>query len=705
MPNPGYTTDVSNTFLMITNRNYHHQQSLRRRYYDSQPAKNSCCPKLYTRNRATQSVLLETPLRNAGRFLLQQHPPQEQHSPILQHRQLNHRPSIDSHVLDGSLRRQCRYPPTFCIGQWSNYSSSATKCKNTNSSKNNDNGGRTGNPEKSSVSDDVVEKAHTEPKEVPTSVAEPPNVTIPNEPVVVATTATATTTATRMGGSASEAVSAATHELELRIKRVVGDVTIGDQMSVVLIAIFTTILLCAPFAVRHMKQRANTYGYDDRLQTDDPVDEFAKLARREWGMGADNVVEDDDDVDGNGENGTTDRAENSGQNKKFVELLLKDVLQSSTVQDATQEFVVQIIQSERFKEAISRFVKELWSDLVTDPETIAQVIRLLEIAIQSEPIKKAVMELILQIAVRETEFRTAILAMIEGLGQDDTVRKAVALLLTDAAHTTLNDPDILDHSMEFATDVVGDDIVQQTAGEALRKSVEHAVKPATTILLTACGVGFLIFSFVALGYSRSSETEAVLFESAARSLQTNAATGMLRIVTWPFRAIQNGISGTILSVGGWIVSHITTLPDWRTPLHRASSAAYNVLCTFAMETVALPCRGIKTVAYWIASMSTKLVQQVGSNIRQGVISTSKAIAALIGTAFCTLVKAMEYNSRTVASHMWLFTVTSTKQIGAQCGRATARVGSNASTTIINFVASVQRYWRRITSDDWLDPLE
>lgn len=58
---------------------------------------------------------------------------------------------------------------------------------------------------------------------------------------------------------------------------------------------------------------------------------------------------------------------------------------------------------------------------------------------------------------------------------------ATQALLTESAHNALNDPEILDHSMEFATDVVGDDVVQRTAGDALRNTLSYAVQPAITI--------------------------------------------------------------------------------------------------------------------------------------------------------------------------------------------------------------------------------
>jgi hypothetical protein len=313
---------------------------------------------------------------------------------------------------------------------------------------------------------------------------------------------------------------AATHELELRLKRVVDELNLGDQLSVIGIAVFTALLLFAPYAAKYMKQ--HNYSEYEMDSSDDPVDQLAKLARHEWGY--------DDDT------AAALLANNNDSN--VVETLLKDLFKSQGLQRAAQDFVVQIIQSDQFKGAVGRLVHELWSDLVTDPETLAQIIEVLRRAIQDPAIEKAVQELVLHVFVEEPAVREALIRTIEKLGMEERVNQAVVTLLTESTHATLNDPEILDHSMEFATDVVGDDIVQRTAGEALRKSVGHAVKPATTVVLSSLGVGLLIFSVLAVGYSRSSEQEAALFESAARSLQSNAVYGIMRIVTWPLRQVK-----------------------------------------------------------------------------------------------------------------------------------------------------------------------
>ena len=481
------------------------------------------------------------------------------------------------------------------------------------------------------------------------------------------------------GKAVSDAVVAATHELEQRIKRVVRgeNLTIGDQLSVAFIAIFTTILLTAPYAVRHMKQRANTvHGYEDRLQTDDPVDEFVKLARHEWSMMDGNV----DDTEAN--NG------NEEKNQKFIEVVLNDVLQSKTVQHAAQEFVVQIIQSERFQSTIQHFVKELWNDLITDPETVAQVIKLLEIAITSTPIKNAVIELILQIAVRETEFRDAMIQMIQSLGMDDDVRNAVVKLLTEATHTALNDPDIFDHSMEFATDVVGDDIVQKTAGEALRKSVEHAVKPATTIILSACGVGLLIFSFIALGYSRSTETEARVFASAARSLHSNAAIGMSRILNWPFRTLPNMVIRTFNTICNGL----------STPLHQVSKSVQDALSSFALNIISSSWKRLQSAGHLLSSKSSKILQNVSASIYKQSATTIRSIGIWIGTSAVAMAAIMESGIRTVSINTWTSTVQGFKYVGHGFWNMTSRASAYVGTRITNCITAI--YNSMMSYEEW-----
>ena len=329
--------------------------------------------------------------------------------------------------------------------------------------------------------------------------------------------------------------------MEKRIKKVVDDLNPGDQLSVIAIACLFIGIFTAPYTIPKMKQSNNTY---DELATEDPVDDFAKLARQEWG-----VVE---------------------EGKSAIEVMLRDLMQSKALQEASKEFVLRLLESPEVKQGLNRLIKELWTDLVSDPETVRQVVHLLNIAIQDEKVKKAAQKLVIEL-VDQPEVKRSLVLLVEGLGKDDSVVLATQDLLTKSAHRSLNDPEILEHTMEFASDIVGDDIVQQSARDALWNTVGHAMRPVTAVVLTTAGVGLILFGVVSIAYSRSSEQEVKLFESALSSLISNASLGIARMVSWPFRfmgslstqvtsvivypfqAAHRGIDAAISAVHGWFL--------------------------------------------------------------------------------------------------------------------------------------------------------
>lgn len=311
----------------------------------------------------------------------------------------------------------------------------------------------------------------------------------------------------------SKPPSAIAAQLEERLKRVVSDLNLSDQLSVIGIAVLTAIILTAPYVIRQMKKSGRE---DYSVTSEDPVDDLTMVVRRAW---------DEEDED-------------ESSRKSAVEIMLKDILKSQALQQAAQDFLIRILEAPEFQAALQRLAKTLWTDLISDKETTAQVIHLLQIAIQDPAVKKAAQLLVLEL-VQDHEVKESLIELINSLGADKSVLDATQILITEAAHNALNDTEILDHSMEFATDVVGDDVVQRTAGEALRKSVGHAFRPASTVVLTATGIGLMVFGVAAIGYARSSDQEIVLLETAARSLQSNASYGIMRIVTWPIRAMQS----------------------------------------------------------------------------------------------------------------------------------------------------------------------
>ena len=212
-----------------------------------------------------------------------------------------------------------------------------------------------------------------------------------------------------------------------RLQRAVTDLNLGDQVSVLLISILTILILASPYILKQLKS-LNQDDYDE-FWANDTIDDLAKLARTEWGKEEEVVLED-------------------GESKTFknnaLETILQDVMQSQTLQQAAQQFVVTVISSEPVKTALNRLLAELFRDLIQDKETVAQVIQLLNKVIQDDTIKRAAQDLVLEI-VDDPEVKESLVAMLQRVAREEPVPATITDLLKQSAHATLNDEDILDH--------------------------------------------------------------------------------------------------------------------------------------------------------------------------------------------------------------------------------------------------------------------
>lgn len=209
--------------------------------------------------------------------------------------------------------------------------------------------------------------------------------------------------------------------------------------------------------------------YDEDFDGEDPVAEMAKVVRDEFGVGGEGLL--------------------SSVGVGGLDSIIADLLKSPRVQQGVSDLVTKVLSSPEFKRTTQILLRELWNDLVNDPETLAQVIHLLQNVIQDENIKEAAIQLVMEV-FNDREILDELVILLERLGQEKQVLAATQALLVESAHNALNDPEILDHSMEFATDVVGDDIVQQTAGEALYNTFSYAVRPTLSVGTYCCCLRF-----------------------------------------------------------------------------------------------------------------------------------------------------------------------------------------------------------------------
>jgi hypothetical protein len=125
---------------------------------------------------------------------------------------------------------------------------------------------------------------------------------------------------------------------------------------------------------RQTRQSDNTY---EDLEPEDSVMDMAKIVRQEFpGM-----------FHGG------DRGESSATSSSTTTLggsIVAELLKSPQIQQVLSNLVSQNFQSSEFKTTVQVLMKELWTDLVEDPETLKQVIHLLQYTIQDETFSRTI---------------------------------------------------------------------------------------------------------------------------------------------------------------------------------------------------------------------------------------------------------------------------------------------------------------------------
>jgi hypothetical protein len=280
--------------------------------------------------------------------------------------------------------------------------------------------------------------------------------------------------------------------------------------------------------------------------------------------------------------------------------LIAEILNTDTIKNTLITLTSSVLESYQFKKACNALLLNLWRDLMRDPETTAEVVKVLQNALEKKEMKVAIKSLVLQI-ITDEEVYDELMKLVLRLGQDRDIIQATQRLLTVSAHNALNDPEILDHSMEFATDVVGDDVVQRTSGEALRNTVTYAVRPGVSIFLSLSGICLLLFGLSALANSKATERESIIVDKALSTMSRNiqkssmeilgflislprrlvsaCLSAMSTLVSYPLKYIHKGFSwfGTMVGNAGNIllrtIKFMVGLPVW------VVRSSINTICT------------------------------------------------------------------------------------------------------------------------------
>ena len=139
-----------------------------------------------------------------------------------------------------------------------------------------------------------------------------------------------------------------------------------------------------------------------------------------------------------------------------------------------------------------------WGDLVGDKEVISMTAQLLTEALRDENTLKAATELVVKLC-KDPAVAAAATELVASMGSVNSVQTSTNNLLMGASHAVMNDPGVMEHSKEFVADVVADDAIQRTGGDALWNTITYSVRPGIASLLAGVGVAFLGIGVFALG--------------------------------------------------------------------------------------------------------------------------------------------------------------------------------------------------------------
>jgi len=245
-----------------------------------------------------------------------------------------------------------------------------------------------------------------------------------------------------------------------RLREAYGHIRSQISLDIWTLNIVLGTFIIGPFVWNSMRNsRHNADHYN--IPTDDNVEHSVRILL--------DVVSQD-----SGNQTLQDIANNSPEEdvKRILNLLTSDNIRTNASKIASE-----VIGAEPFQNACKKLVRNIWDDLINDEETYSQLTTLLYTVLQHEKIYSAVKDLLLQL-VNDEEVNRELTKLVAKLGEEPEVLAATQQLLTESAHRTMNDPNVLDHSMEFATEVMGDDVVQRTGGDALWKTVGYAFQPS-----------------------------------------------------------------------------------------------------------------------------------------------------------------------------------------------------------------------------------
>jgi len=371
----------------------------------------------------------------------------------------------------------------------------------------------------------------------------------------------------------------------------------NTMLALISVAIASGTFFLAPDAIEYMKKSKRDYNEVD--PEDDIYLQMKEVSKEVKGEIIHHVLGKD----------ISEISESENKAAGNTADVVADVLNSEALQNAVVSLITRVIGSAQFQSACQTLLKNLWQDLINDPETLAQVVALLNTAIKDEKIKKSFKELILGL-LQDDEVYNELTGLVVRLGEDKEVLATTKELLTESAHQALNDPEILDHSMEFATDIVGDNVIQRTSGEALRNTVTYAVRPSLSSFLSSLGVILLLFSVSALGKARTAAREGREMDVPMSIVIQNVGDSVLKTMVRVCSIPSDTMAAFGLMITNLMLYPLRVTRDWISHVQKRFSAAITTLHIAALKIIASPSKVVEEAHYLYKTTSESMAQSI-----------------------------------------------------------------------------------------------
>ena len=175
-------------------------------------------------------------------------------------------------------------------------------------------------------------------------------------------------------------------------------------------------------------------------------------------------------------------------------LFLREASANPETQAAVMSLALYVLQHPDTRAECLVLAKKLVKAVLDDPESVEQVTDMALRVMANPRFRQGVSQLVTALGESEEVF-VAVSQLSSRVIQDPDVQETLTAILSASSHKVLEDEQVFDHSKEFVAQVVGDDAVQQSGGDALWSTARHALQNP---ILKVTGVGLLAASVLLL---------------------------------------------------------------------------------------------------------------------------------------------------------------------------------------------------------------